>query len=105
MWRGGPAFDIAGTVYAGFHRILDCNGESGGTVETTGADGQILSLTNNTAGNFCLPTGRGLQTPYTAKVGVDGVERVMFPTQPNGDFNSGHTQDGDDGARGRIHTP
>lgn len=103
--RGGPPFDIAGTVYAGFHQVLDCNGESGATVEITGADGQTFTLTSNSAGNFYLPVGRGLQTPYTARVVVDGVERVMFSPQTNGDCNSCHTQDGANGAPGRIHTP
>jgi len=103
--RGGPPFDIAGTVYAGFHQVLDCNGESGASVEITGADGQTFTLTSNSAGNFYLPVGRGLQTPYTARVVVDGVERVMFSPQTNGDCNSCHTQDGANGAPGRIHTP
>ena len=101
----GPPFDIAGTVYAGFHQVLDCNGESGATVVITDANGQVFTLTSNSAGNFYLPVGRGLQTPYTAKVVVDGVERVMFSPQTNGDCNSCHTQDGANGAPGRVHIP
>ena len=101
----GPPFDIAGTVYAGFHQVLDCNGESGATVVITDANGQVFTLTSNSAGNFYLPVERGLQTPYTAKVVVDGVERVMFSPQTNGDCNSCHTQDGANGAPGRVHIP
>ena len=101
----GPAFDIAGTVYAGFRQVSDCDGESEVEVEITGADGRVFSLTSNRAGNFFLSTGRGLQTPYTAKVIVDGLERPMVTPQVSGDCNACHTEVGANGAPGRVRTP
>jgi hypothetical protein len=101
----GPAFEVAGTVYAGFHQESDCNGASDVEVELTGADGRVFTLTSNRAGNFFLGAGRGLQTPYTAKLIVDGQERPMVTPQVSGDCNACHTELGASGAPGRIRTP
>jgi hypothetical protein len=101
----GPTFDLAGTVYAGFRQVSDCNGEPEVEVEITGADGRVFSLTSNRAGNFFLSAGRGLQTPYTAKVIVDGLERAMVTPQVSGDCNACHTEAGANGAPGRVRTP
>jgi hypothetical protein len=46
-----------------------------------------------------------LQTPYTAKVIVDGLERAMVTPQVSGDCNACHTEAGANGAPGRVRTP
>jgi hypothetical protein len=104
----GPRFAIAGTVYPTAHEPDDCNGTSSGTsgsisVVITGANGQSITLTPNSVGNFSSRSGVGL--PYTAQVISGGQVRAMSTPQTTGDCNSCHTQTGQNGAPGRILAP
>jgi hypothetical protein len=102
-----PRFAIAGTVYPTAHEPDNCNGVNGGTagaaVVIVGANGQTVTLTPNTVGNFYYQGA--LSTPFTAKVTYMGRERIMSDAQTNADCNSCHTQNGANGAPGRIMLP
>jgi hypothetical protein len=102
----GPGFALAGTVYPTAHEPDNCNGGSTtamASVVITGADGQVITLTPNQAGNFSY---RGtIATPYKAKVTMSGRERAMVEAQTSGDCNSCHTEMGAMLAPGRIMLP
>lgn len=103
--EGAPIFSVAGTVFKTGHEPDLCDGmsDSGLAVVIVGADGKQLTLTPNEAGNFrSVDT---IQTPYRAKVSYQGRERAMAETQTSGDCNSCHTQNGANGAPGRITAP
>lgn len=100
----GPIFKLAGTVMGATNDDTSCNGVSGVTVEITGADGQLVTLTTNSAGNFFLESG-AIALPYTAKVKAGGKELVMGTPQSVGDCNTCHTAGGANGAPGRILSP
>ena len=96
----GPRFSIAGTVYTNLAEPNDCNGTPSVTVTITDANGDVFTDNTNGAGNFYI-TDR-IATPYTAKVSKDGVEVEMFASQTDGDCNSCHSAEGENGAPGRI---
>jgi hypothetical protein len=101
-----PTLSIAGTLYPSAHEPDLCNGVNGANgarVTITGADGQTLVLSPNTAGNFLSRTK--VVYPYRAKVTFMGRERVMATAQATGDCNSCHTQNGANAAPGRILLP
>lgn len=101
-----PTFQIAGTVYPTGHEPDLCNGANGtngAKVVIVDAANRTLTLTPNASGNFSY-TGP-LTTPYTAKVTYQGRERIMPAAQTSGDCNSCHTQNGTNGAPGRITLP
>ena len=102
-----PTFVIAGTLYPTGHEPDNCNGTSGTSgarVVVTGNNGSSVTLTPNSAGNFYSSTS--LPPPYLAKVvNSAGSERVMSSTASSGDCNSCHTQNGANGAPGRITLP
>jgi len=103
-----PVLTLAGTVYPTAHEPDLCDGASstvysGATVVITGADQQTITLTPNTAGNFLYQGGLAL--PFRVKLTYMGRERMMAVAQTSGDCNSCHTQDGADGAPGRILLP
>ena len=102
-----PTFAIAGTLYPTGHEPDNCNGTngtSGASVVVTGNNGSIITLTPNSAGNFYSSTSS--PPPYLAKVvNSAGSERVMSSTASSGDCNSCHTQNGANGAPGRITLP
>jgi len=102
----GPSLTIAGTVYPTAHEPDLCNGANGtngARVVITGADGQTLTLTPGSSGNFNSRTR--VMLPYHAKVTYMGRERAMGAAQTTGDCNSCHTQSGATGAPGRILLP
>jgi hypothetical protein len=102
----GPSLTIGGTVYPSAHEPDLCNGTAGSTgvrVVITGADGQTLTLTPGTSGNFNSRTR--VMSPYKAKVTYMGRERAMVAAQTSGDCNSCHTQNGANSAPGRILLP
>lgn len=99
----GPKFSIAGTVMAGSADDTDCNGTAGVTVEITGADGQVLELATNSAGNFY--STKTVATPYSAKIKKGGAERAMSAAQTETNCASCHTADGANGAPGRVLAP
>lgn len=101
-----PLFAIAGTVYPTAHepdRCYGANGNNGARVVITGANGQVVTLTPNAAGNFTY-TGT-VARPFQAKVTFMGRERVMATPQTSGDCNGCHTQNGAMNAPGRILLP
>lgn len=104
----GPRFQIAGTVMGAGNDDDNCNGLSGVTVEITGADGAVLKLTSNSAGNFFSDEHGGtvVATPYTARViSASGAISAMSASQTSGACNSCHTAAGANGAPGRITVP
>ena len=103
---GCHRFTIAGTVYPTGHEPNDCNGvgtSAGATVVVTDAKGTMLRLSVNSAGNFYSSTT--ITTPYTAVVQTSKGARAMTAPQTNGNCNSCHTQNGSNGAPGRIVIP
>jgi len=103
---GGPGFSFAGTVYPTAHEPDLCNGAdgtNGATVIITGADGRMLSLRPNRAGNFFAE--QRLALPYEAQVVFSGRARTMVAKQTSGDCNACHTQTGTNSAPGRILLP
>jgi hypothetical protein len=101
---GCHGFTIAGTVYPTLHETGYCYGINGGAqVIITPLCGTPIVLDVNSAGNFYY-TGT-VRSPFTAKVVVNGAERVMVTPQTYGDCNSCHTQNGLQGAPGRIIVP
>jgi len=101
-----PTFSIAGTVYPTGHEPDRCNskvGTDGARIVIVGADGKMLTLTPNAAGNFSSEVQ--IKTPFQAKVTYQGRERLMLTPQSSGDCNSCHTQNGTNMAPGRITVP
>jgi mono/diheme cytochrome c family protein len=99
----GPRFAIAGTVYPTGHEPDLCNGTGAAQVIITDANGNTLTLTPNSAGNFS--SRASLALPYHAQVVANGKTRAMSAAQSSGDCNSCHTQNGANGAPGRITLP
>jgi len=102
-----PRLLVAGTVYPTVREPDDCNGAAGVTVEITDANGDVLTMTTNAAGNFHRrrQAGQAFAGPATAKVIANGVERTMLLPVFSGDCNSCHTEEGLAGAPGRIVVP
>jgi hypothetical protein len=100
-----PRFTIAGTVYPTVREPNDCNGVNGAGIQVviTDATGRVLTLPVNAVGNFSSTTA--VTRPFHAKVVRGGVERTMTATQTSGDCNTCHTQNGANGAPGRIVVP
>lgn len=100
----GPTFTIAGTVMGDFADPDDCNGVEGMIVRITDADGVLIELTSNAAGNFY--STKAVAMPYTAEVeGADGVIGTMSGEQTSGACGSCHTAEGAEGAPGRVVEP
>jgi len=102
-----PLWTIAGTVYPTVREPNDCNGVNGTTagvqVIVTDAAGRVLTLPVNTSGNFY--TNAAVTFPFHARVVRGGVVRMMTAAQSSGNCNGCHTQDGANGAPGRIVVP
>jgi mono/diheme cytochrome c family protein len=99
-------FALAGTVYPTAHEPAHCNGvttAAGVKVIITGANGTSVTLTPGTAGNFNSNTK--ITMPYTVKLMSANGMRAMLTPQTSGDCNSCHTQNGANGAPGRIMAP
>lgn len=105
MEAAAPDWTIAGTVYPSAHEPDHCHGADDSDIEVviTGADGRELRLEVNSVGNF--HTQERVAFPIRAKIVMDGRERHMGPAQSTGDCNSCHTQQGANGAPGRIMQP
>jgi mono/diheme cytochrome c family protein len=67
------------------------------------AANQTITLTPNAAGNFFY--AGAVTFPFHAKVTYQGRERIMVAAQSNGSCNACHTQNGANGAPGRITLP
>jgi mono/diheme cytochrome c family protein len=104
----GPSMAVAGTVYPTAHEPDNCisTGVAGAIVEITGADGKVFELTvSPSSGNFRSHKGDAIVKPYKAKVKFQGKERSMGSAVSESDCNFCHTQDGAEGAPGRILLP
>lgn len=102
----GPSFVVAGTVFSELNEPNDCNGRSDIEVEIVDAEGEVWSLTTNTAGNFYLSSFSADPVfPITAVVRRGNKENVMVTPQDNGSCGSCHTADGRNGAPGRVVAP
>ena len=98
-----PLFTAAGTIYPTAHEPTNCNGATGAQVQITDANQTVITVNVNSAGNFS--TRAPLVFPITAAV-VDGARvRIMQTPQTTGDCNSCHTEQGANGAPGRIVMP
>ncbi len=105
--REGPIYAVAGTVYTHYDEPDDCNGSEDVTVVIEGAQGGRVTLTTNSAGNFYAKDSelRGLTWPLTVATAVGGDENWMNSPVDEGSCNDCHTQDGDQGAPGRVVVP
>jgi hypothetical protein len=105
-----PVYAFAGTVYPTVREPNGCVGRGGAVVTLTDNAGRTWQLTTRPgSGNFAMgwPTS-GLTFPVTASVTANGatiemMQPLMSPAE--GDCNLCHTQDGANGAPGRIFTP
>jgi len=105
-----PRFAFAGTVYPTVREPDGCVGKGGAVVHLRDAQGRSWQLpTKPASGNFMLEApSDGVAFPVTASVSVGDASIEM--TQPlasaiDGDCNRCHTQDGAEGAHGRIFSP
>jgi hypothetical protein len=100
-------YTIAGTLYPTGHEPDLCNGTAGAMaaarVVIVDAANQTITLTPNAAGNFFY--AGAVTFPFHAKVTYQGRERIMVAAQSNGSCNACHTQNGANGAPGRITLP
>lgn len=103
--KGGPTYSVAGTVYPSAHEPNDCNGAvpSDTSVVVTDKNGVVTTVRVNAVGNFELKTR--IAAPFRVKVTSGGKERAMNGSLTAGDCNTCHTQDGVNGAPGRIMAP
>lgn len=101
----GPRYRIAGTVYPTGHEPSRCKstGVQGAQVVVTDATGAVHTYNANSVGNFYGTAP--IVMPYRAEVRYGGKVRVMVASQTSGDCNSCHTENGANGAPGRILLP
>ncbi len=100
------AFSYAGTVMAGPHEKDRCKSlpPDGGRVEILEADGGAgFVFRPNASGNFkTLDAG---PSPFIARISVGGRSRNSQATHTSGDCNTCHTEQGANGAPGRLTWP
>lgn len=106
----GPTLAFGGTVYPTAHEPNDCKGTNvtGAYVQITDSLHKVFKVAVNSAGNFYAYAPPNLTPPYTVKLTYQGRERDMtgLVTAPtDGDCNKCHTENGDQGAPGRILLP
>ena len=105
------AMFFMGTAFADFQEENLCMPKSvpaGAVVEILGADGGVaLSLAIDPAsGNFrSTSTTSEVPLPYRARIRANGMVRTMAALQMSGDCNTCHTEQGREGAPGRIVWP
>lgn len=102
-----PVVWVGGTVYPTLREPDGCYGIAGdATVVITDATGRVVNLPVGTTGNFSLSASSApLTMPIRAKVVKNGVERAMATPQSTGNCNGCHTENGANGAPGRIFVP
>ena len=104
----GYEFDVAGTVYPTAHEPDECDGTATATVVITDAKQTVHMLAVNSAGNFYnfdyLGVG-AIPTPFTVKVVDSSGSRAMIAPLTSGDCNICHTEQGTQGAPGRVLAP
>ena len=104
------AYQYSGTVYSSLHEKDKCNAvppPAGTKIEILDKNGAVAAtLTPNAVGNFHSPLIVNLvQLPYTARVRANGKTLTMTTPQTDTDCNSCHTEQGKNGAAGRIVWP
>lgn len=103
------AYPYSGTVFPGLHEKDRCNSRapSGVKIEILNANGTvaITMYASTTSGNFNSARNPTVTLPYTARVTYAGRTATMTTPQTNGDCNSCHTEQGTNGASGRIVWP
>ena len=97
-------YTLGGTVYETLTEPDDCFGAAEVIVELTGADGEVLRMTTNDAGNFTRERA-SIALPYTAKLIADGRERNMVTPQTILSCNLCHAEAPINNAPGRILAP
>lgn len=103
-----PQFSVAGTVFPTAHEPDKCYGvplATGAKIIITDATGQELPPIEVVSGGNFGVIFPNFARPYRAKVVVGNTERVMLTPQTNGDCNACHSQNGAQGALGRIILP
>ncbi len=107
--RRGPVAGFMGTVYPSLHEATLCtvtSVPSGVSVEILDMAGVVRSTFTISAandGNFYGGV-QGMPSPYRARVVQNGVVKSeMRGAQTSGDCNVCHTEQGAQGAPGRIH--
>jgi len=103
-------YPFMGTIYPTAHEPNDCVGASsvaypGVQVIVTDAQGKTFALTPNASGNFYGPLSGVPVMPYRAKVTYQGRELAMLSPETSGDCNACHTEQGTNGAPGRVVLP
>jgi hypothetical protein len=104
-------YQFMGTVFPSLHEQDRCNAPppSGGTIEIIDSNGMVAAtLTpDSPSGNFhsSIPVLDTVSVPYTARVTLNGKTATMMTPQMTGDCNSCHTEQGANGAPGRIVWP
>ncbi len=107
----GPRFAFAGTLYPTVREPDRCNGVDpdqypGVQVEVIDANETVHAVSVNRAGNFFLRrSDANVVFPIRARVLYEGRVREMATPQQSGDCNACHTQDGMNGAPGRVRLP
>jgi hypothetical protein len=98
-----------GTVFPSEHEkdLCDSRPPSGTVVEIVDSTGAVaLTLTvSGTSGNFHSALLTAVSMPYTARIVANGATVSMTTPQTSGDCNSCHTEQGANGAPGRIAWP
>jgi hypothetical protein len=98
-----------GTVFPGFYEKDLCMSPppSGAKVEILDTTGKVtMTLTPNASGNFMSSAVvAGVPIPYSARLVANGVTRAMNAAQTDGDCNKCHTEQGIEGAPGRLVWP
>ena len=104
------AYSFMGTAFSGVHEKNLCKSPppAGGKIEILDKNG-VLALTIpviNAYGNFrSTSLTNSVALPYTARIVVNGRVATMTTPQTLGDCNQCHTEQGLQGAPGRIYWP
>ena len=98
-----------GTVFPSFHEEDLCHSPppSGAKVEILDESGAVtMTLTPTATGNFMSSAvAAGVPIPYRARLVADGLTRAMSSAQKDGDCNKCHSEQGLEGAPGRLVWP
>ena len=103
------AYPFSGTVFPSLHEKNLCNARppANTRVEIVDRNGAVaLTLyPSSTSGNFHSSLYASVALPYTARVVTPTGTATMTTPQTSGDCNSCHTEQGTNGASGRISWP
>ena len=89
-----PRFDAAGTA---FSDLGGGDALAGALVRITDANGDVVEIQTNSAGNFYTP--QSLVFPIDAEIEVDGTVRTMAASVGVGGCNACHACDGEAGGK------